>query len=167
MFNSIENIKNILIKLTSFACVIFVASIVLLVALGVVLRYIFNYSLYWIPELTSYLFLWYIYLGAILVTEKQSHLKMDYIKDKLPNNVKMSIEFIFNLLIIWFLIMLLNGSIKLIQVNYLLKSPVLRIPEVIALSCAQISALSILIIYIFRFLQIFITIYNKIKLSRK
>ena len=166
IFYSKKYIKEILIKFDSFVCVILISLNFFLIALSVILRYLFNISLFWVPELSSYLYLWFVFLGAILVTEKRSHLKMDFFRERLPYNIKILIEFIFNLLIICFLVIILIGSVKLIQVNYPLRSPVLKIPEVIALFCVQINAFFILLIYFFRFNRSLICIYEKIKKSK-
>lgn len=155
------NIKDNLIKLTDLTCVLFICSIVFIAGLEIFLRYIFNISLTWSNELICFLFIWYVFIGAILVTEKNSHLKMDFLVDKLPYNIKITIDFIFSLLIIWFLVMLLKGSIGLILQTYTNKSPAMRIPMVIVFSCVQINALFIIIIYFFRIIQFLKNIFHK------
>lgn len=55
----------------------------------VVFRYLLNNPLAWVDELSRYLFIWMIMVGAGLGAAKGSHFNIDFIKDKMPPAVRM------------------------------------------------------------------------------
>lgn len=145
-----ETLIKSIIKSIEVICVIFICLIVIIFGIEIFLRFVFNFSFTWSYELATFLYIWFVFLGAILVTLNNSHLRMDTFFNKLPYKIRIILDFIFNLLIIWFLITLLKSSIDLISKTYSNKSPIMRIPMVIVFSCVQIFAFSAVVIYSLR-----------------
>lgn len=103
---------------------------VLLTFLQVVMRYIFKNSLAWSEELARYLFLYLIWIGAAYAVKADAHLRVEILKDKIPEDKKMILEDIIYLIWLGFSIFLFLSSIKLtssIFGNGQL-SPAMRIP---------------------------------------
>jgi tripartite ATP-independent transporter DctM subunit len=59
-------------------------AMVLVVLLGVFYRYVVNDPIYWIEELSRYLFAYIVYLGAALSTYRRGHMAVDSVVRKLP-----------------------------------------------------------------------------------
>jgi TRAP-type transport system small permease protein len=51
-------------------------------------RYLFSTPLVWAEEILSYLMVWSVFLGAVLVTWEGRHIKMDLISASIPSPVK-------------------------------------------------------------------------------
>ena len=52
---------------------------------NIVGRYLFSEPLVWAEEILSYLMVWSVFLGAVLVTWEGRHIKMDLISARLPS----------------------------------------------------------------------------------
>jgi len=53
---------------------------------GVVLRYIFSYSLPWAPEIDKFLYIWLVFLGSSYLISKDGHPRMEILADKIRKN---------------------------------------------------------------------------------
>ena len=73
-------------KLLAFVTASAMAAIVLIVFVNVALRYIVNTGLTWSEEIAVNLFVWVIFLGAILAGLEGLHIKVDLLTKKLPDN---------------------------------------------------------------------------------
>jgi TRAP-type C4-dicarboxylate transport system permease small subunit len=51
-------------------------------------RYLFSAPLVWAEEILSYLMVWSVFLGAVLVTWEGRHIKMDLISTNIPSPAK-------------------------------------------------------------------------------
>jgi TRAP-type mannitol/chloroaromatic compound transport system permease small subunit len=66
----------------------------LIVTLGVVLRYAFNAPLFWIDEISGYMFVAYICLGVVYATLKESHISSEMIISNMPMKVQYAVAII-------------------------------------------------------------------------
>lgn len=55
---------------------------------GVIMRYIFNRPVFWIDEISGYLFVTYICLGVVYATLKESHISSEMIISKMPMKIQ-------------------------------------------------------------------------------
>ena len=75
-------------KLLAFVTASAMAAIVLIVFVNVALRYIVNTGLTWSEEIAVNLFVWVIFLGAILAGIEGLHIKVDLLIKKLPKKMQ-------------------------------------------------------------------------------
>lgn len=103
---------------------------VLLIFFQVVMRYIFKNSLAWSEELARYLFLYMIWIGASYAVKRESHLRIEIIKDKIPENHQKSFETFIMLIWLAFSVFLFIYSLKLTMMIHARGqlSPAMRIP---------------------------------------
>jgi len=91
---------------------IYVASIIMLVLLGITvvnvfMRYVMRSPITWVDELQLFLFLWIVYLSAGAAFRHSSHVAIEIIVDSLKGNAKKAAEifaFLCSLLIMIYLI---------------------------------------------------------------
>ena len=65
---------------------------VALVFLQVVMRRVFNNSLYWSEELARYLYVWQTWLGVSYAARNGTHLRITILKDRLPAGMQKILE---------------------------------------------------------------------------
>ncbi|RBW70679.1 TRAP transporter small permease [Bacillus taeanensis] len=82
----------------------------ILVFLNVILRYAFNLGIAGSTEIARFLFIWMVFLGAIGALKDNSHLGVDLFIKKLPSNAKRVVFVISNVLVLYLLWLILNGS---------------------------------------------------------
>ncbi len=76
--------ENWLVRANRWAVVALMAAMAVLVFTNVVSRYVLNYSLIWVEELTRYLMVWVGFLGAGLVLRLGAHIAVEAFQDLLP-----------------------------------------------------------------------------------
>lgn len=104
-------------SLLKFIIALFLSLMAIFVFGNVVLRYAFNSGITWSEEVSRFLFIWLIFLGAILALKDNEHLGVDSIVKKLPLKGKKIVYVISNLLMIVTLVLVFDGSWKLTMMN--------------------------------------------------
>jgi len=128
------NKKQILFKLLdnfeSYACQVLLAFFVVLLFLQILLREFFQYSISWGEELATYLFVWFVFLGASYACRLGAHNRVTFQFKILPKKVGMAIEgvadiiwVIFNLYFIY-----LSYQFVFVKMNLFWKSQTMGIP---------------------------------------
>jgi TRAP-type transport system small permease protein len=81
---SAMTVEKWLLRANRWVLVALMAAMAVLVFANVVSRYVLNYSLIWVEELTRYLMVWVGFLGAGLVLRLGAHIAVDALQDLLP-----------------------------------------------------------------------------------
>ncbi|MGM0876693.1 MAG: TRAP transporter small permease [Bacillota bacterium] len=100
-------------KLLNAMMALSLAVMSLLVFGNVILRYGFNSGITWSSEISRFLFIWLTFLGAIVALKDNKHLAVDLLIKKLPPNSRKVVFVIGNLIILYILWLILDGSWKL------------------------------------------------------
>lgn len=104
------------------------AAMAILVFFNVVLRYAFHSGIAWSEEMSRILFVWLTFLGAIGALKDNQHLGVDMFVRKLPLPAKRIIFFIGNLIILYVLWLVFDGSWKTALVSTNALSPATGLP---------------------------------------
>jgi len=113
-----------------------------LVFAQVVMRYVFSYSLPWSEELSRYIYLWQIWIGASYAVAEGRHLRISMILDKLTIATRSKLEI--SVYIVWlgFSIYLVITGMDVVQKIFASGqlSPALRMPMAYAYASVPIGA---------------------------
>ena len=93
----------------------------------VIFRYILNSALPWAGEITIFLFIWVIFLGAAITLSKGLHIGVDIFTSFLNKKIRNIVLIITNLLVILFCFLIIIGSTPLVIDNFTQRSPALEI----------------------------------------
>jgi TRAP-type C4-dicarboxylate transport system permease small subunit len=77
---------------------------------NVVLRYCFNSGITWAEEISRFLFVWIVFIGAIGAMQDNRHLGFTSVVKKMPLPVKKIFVVVSNILILYVLYLLLTGT---------------------------------------------------------
>ncbi|MDQ0339364.1 C4-dicarboxylate transporter DctQ subunit [Caldalkalibacillus uzonensis] len=123
-----------------------------LVFVQVVLRYIFNYSLYWSEEVVRYLIIWFIFIGSSMAVREKAHAAVDVVVMYLPIALRTVFVAIANTLAIIFCVILIYSGMKNVfnVMEFGTVTPSLGIPMYIPYLAIPVGATLMLI----RFIQI-------------
>lgn len=91
-------------------------------------RYIFNYSIAWSEESAVFAMVWMTLLGAGIAMRNNQHVGVDFLIRKAPARVQRLFDGIAFLLAAWFLGVVVFGSLSMVGVGMIVKSPALRLP---------------------------------------
>ena len=121
---------------------ILLASIVLLIAGNVVMRYVLNASLSWGEELTLWLFVWFVWIAVSLAFKRGEHIRITVLADAFGPSVQRAAAILVSLLILAFLGTLIAECLKLMLKPFVAsqKSVVLGLPIPILYASAPVGA---------------------------
>ncbi|MFJ7938797.1 TRAP transporter small permease [Peribacillus sp. NPDC096622] len=148
-----ENSLNIIMAVA-------LAIMVVLVFGNVVLRYFFNSGITWSEEMSRYLFIWLTFLGAIGTFKNKEHLGVDMVIKRLPNKMKKVVLVISDLMMLFVLILILDGSWKMTLINIDSTAPATGMPLAFVYGTGILVSVSMGSMIIFNLYRVF---FNKIK----
>ncbi|UEM01827.1 TRAP transporter small permease [Skermanella rosea] len=91
-------------------------------------RFLFNYSLAWADELSRFIFIWLIFLGAALAYLRSEHIAVDYVEQKLTSTrARAAMRLLQDLLVLFVLAMFLWGAWQVLS-TYTGHSALLQVP---------------------------------------
>lgn len=105
-------------KLLAFITASAMAAIVLVVFVNVAMRYILNTGLTWSEEVAVNLFVWVIFLGAILAGLEGLHIKVDMLTSKLSKKMQKVLLVISSLCVLFAMGVLAVGGIDVVKVSH-------------------------------------------------
>jgi TRAP-type C4-dicarboxylate transport system permease small subunit len=103
-----------------------ILAIAAILALQVVTRYLLAYPVSWPEEICGFLFVWVIFLGAVLAHTSGGLMSMTVLRDKLPVRYSVAIQAVMNSVVIACLILLVVKSGQATLLNLTKKTTVLR-----------------------------------------
>ncbi|RBP91480.1 TRAP-type C4-dicarboxylate transport system permease small subunit [Cytobacillus firmus] len=125
MFSKINSFST---KLLNIAIAFSLAAMSLSVFGNVVLRYVFNSGLTWSEEMSRYLFVWMVFLGAIAALKDKMHLGVDIVVNSLPKGLQKAAFLISNAVVLYLLWLVLEGSWKMTLLNMNSTGPATGMP---------------------------------------
>jgi len=102
---------------------ILIGGIVAIIFYAVVMRYVIHRPPAWSEELSRFLFIWMIMLGAVLVTREQSHIQITFLVDLLPERLRFLLSNLTRLLMIAFCWVMIQQGLKIYPIVAEASSP--------------------------------------------
>lgn len=118
------------------------AVMVVLVFGNVVLRYAFNTGITFSEEVSRWLFVWLVFLGAIVALRDHGHLGSDMLVSRLPTAGKKICLVAGHLLMIYITWLLFSGCLVQAKINLDVEAPVTGMPVAIFYSSGIVFAIS-------------------------
>lgn len=135
----LERVVEWLMALSLFVMVVMIFG-------NVVLRYAFNSGIAAAEEISRLMFVWLIFLGAILALRRHAHLGVALVQTRLPRWARRGCAIISHLLILYALWLFLSGSWTQSVIGLHTYSTVLRYPTVFMASAGLVCAAAMMLI---------------------
>lgn len=119
---------------------------VILIFCNVVLRYAFNSGIAWAEEVARLMFVWMIFLGAILALRHHAHLGVEMLVEKLSPPARRACAVISHLLMLYALWLFLAGSWTQTVIGMKTYSTVLGFPTALMAGSGLLCAASMMLI---------------------
>lgn len=129
-------------------------SIVILVFLQVISRYVFKFSINWAQELTVYILIWLVFLGCSMGMRDNEVASLTIVTDRLPNTGKWLCAMAVNILMIMFLAVTILANREIIAFAMRRTSPVMKIKMGYISSAYSVSSLFTILYCIEKILQL-------------
>lgn len=114
------------------------AAIIFLISFQIMGRYFFNYSISWSEEAATFVQVWLVMLGAGIAMRNRHHVGVDVLITRCPKIVQQVAKTASFLLGAWFLLVVIVGSMSLISLGMIVRSPALQIPLAVPYSALPV-----------------------------
>ncbi|MEK6263190.1 MAG: TRAP transporter small permease [Clostridium sp.] len=121
--NIIDRVYAMLQKIIKYAIAIFLTSMVVIVFGNVMSRYFLNIAIAWTEEVSRFLFIWVVFLSAVLAYVNDEHLGLDILNKKLPKKIGQVVAVICDLIVMYALYLITAGGQKLAMQSWNWLSP--------------------------------------------
>ncbi len=128
MFALLERLCLALRRVVSGVVILLFTAMMISVLVQVGGRYVFNYSIAWSEETATFAQVWLTLLGAGIAMRHNQHVGVDMVIRKAPLPVQRLCNGAGLLLGLWFLGVVVVGSLSMLAIGFVVKSPALRIP---------------------------------------
>jgi TRAP-type C4-dicarboxylate transport system permease small subunit len=150
-----EKISQVISKSLDIFSVVLLVIMSLLVIINVALRFIFNSSIVFSEELSRFLFIWVVYIGAIIAVRDDSHIYVDFLRKKLPVWLQFFLKIVCEIAMIIGCGLFFLGSIDLTEVNITDHSPVAGISLGYVYSAGLVGSFGMIVMLCIRLVRLF------------
>lgn len=151
MFKLADGISKVL----EVMVVIVLAIMSVLVIVNVAMRFLLDSGIVMSEELSRYLFVWVVFLGAIVAMHRNAHIHVFFIRDAMPAPVAKAIKIIVDLGMLYCCYLLTMGSLEVAEMNMMDRSPVAGVPMGLVFYAATVGAVGMAFMLIVRLISYF------------
>lgn len=138
-------------KALEAACALMMAAMVVLVFGNVLMRYFFNSGWLISEEISRWLFVWMVFMGAIVVMRERGHMGTDMVIIRLPAKVQRLCLVVAQVIMLYITWLMLTGSWGQVAVNRETEAPVSGLSVGIFYFSGVLFAVSTLLILLHQF----------------
>jgi TRAP-type C4-dicarboxylate transport system permease small subunit len=121
--NIIDKVYAMIQKNMKYAVAILFTGMVVLVFTNVVSRYFLNFAIAWTEEVSRFMFIWVVFLSAVLAYVNDEHLKLDILEKKLPEKTGQVVAVICDLIVMYAIYLITAGGQNLAMQSWNWLSP--------------------------------------------
>jgi len=130
------------------------AIMIALVFLNVILRFFFNSGLVWSEEVSRYVFVYVIYLGAIVAMKENAHLGVDTFIKNCPEKLKWLLFVVGRVIIITVMAILFKGSLAMVIQSSTAKAAATGLPLSVVYGIGLVTASAIILIALLNIIDV-------------
>jgi TRAP-type C4-dicarboxylate transport system permease small subunit len=150
-----DHLFNVIIALA-------LAVMAVLVFGNVVLRYVFNSGITWSEEMARFLFIWLVLIGAIGALKDNAHLGVDMLIKRLPRPWKKAVYIFSNLIVLFTLYLVVEGSWKMSELNADSLAPATNMPLSLVYGTGVLMGVAMAVIIL---LNVYRALFNKVDID--
>ncbi|GEA15707.1 putative TRAP transporter small permease protein [Moorella sp. E308F] len=123
-----KNLTIICEKILQYTIIILLSGMVIVVFFNVIGRYFLNAAIAWSEEVSRFMLIWLVFLGAILAYINDEHLGLDIVVKSIPKKAAKVIAVIADLLVLYAITIILKGGYSITMESWDWTSPAAAIP---------------------------------------
>lgn len=133
---------------------VMLAVMIALVFLNVILRFFFNSGLVWSEEVSRYVFVYVIYLGAIVAMKENAHLGVDTFIKNAPEKLKWLLFVVGRVIIIVVMAILFKGSLSMVIQSHTAKAAATGLPLSVVYGIGLLTGAAIILIALLNIIEV-------------
>lgn len=123
-----DRLEHGFVRLNQALIILLMASMAILVFANVVMRYVFNQSIFWVEEFTQIQMIWVAYLGAGLALREGRHVAVDMLQDLLPAPLRRAVRCFIAIAAALFLLTLVVLGVQIAEFTWSQETPAMGLP---------------------------------------
>lgn len=139
-------IFNSLFRSVEVLMAVFLFTMVFLMFMNVVLRFVFSTGFAWSEEITRLCFIYLVYLGTVGAFRDNQHLGVDTLIDRVPEKTQKVLYTLVQLIIMWTMWLLVKGSWDLAVQNMGDRLVATHFPRALIFGVGVVTGVAVLII---------------------
>ena len=124
----LDTAYSVLQKTIRFLLCVLLTCMVVIVFANVISRYYLNAALAWSEEVTRFMLIWMVFLGAVLAYVNDEHLGLDILVKSLPRRLRLSVAVLVDVLIMFAVWLLIHGASMLSVGSWEWEAPATSVP---------------------------------------
>lgn len=136
----LDKAVKVLEKSLKYLTIILMTAMVALVFTNVIFRYFLNAAIAWSEEISRFILIWVVFLGAVLAYTKDEHLGLDILVNSLPKKVSKFIAVLADLLVLYAIVLIFKGGYSIMMESWDWTSPAAAVPYAYVYLVVPISA---------------------------
>jgi TRAP-type transport system small permease protein len=120
-----------------------IVALVACVTVGVFYRYALGKSLFWSNEVVNFLFVWIVFVGAVVAFHEKKHIALTVLVDRLPPRGGTAMEALASAIVLAFSVFLVVTGVLVVRKTLDVTSEAMRVPVWPLYVCAPLAGLLI------------------------
>lgn len=138
---------------TKYLTGILLSAMVAVVFWNVVSRYFLGVSIAWSEEISRFMFLWVVFLGAVLAYIKDEHLSLDILIKAIPKKAAHAMQLVADLCVLYAIQIIVRGGYSLMMKSWDWLSPAAAIPYAFVYLIIPVAGAALFIMTIAKMIQ--------------
>lgn len=134
-------------KISEFAGALLLVAITAIVVLQIVARSIFGNALIWPEELSVFLHIYLVFVGAAYNARLDSHIKISFFSDRMPAHLRFVLTLAALVLVLMHLVILLWAMVPMSDALRISRSPALEWPMLMFFAVVPLAAALMLLFF--------------------
>lgn len=115
---TLTRLTSALERVVNSVAIVFFSLIFSIMLLQIFFRYVLSSPLVWTEELCRYLFIWICFLGWTIALKRGSHIRINFVIERIPWRFRKVLLILFQVLILFFLLQLTRFGIAMVQRSF-------------------------------------------------
>lgn len=125
---------------------VFILTIIVLLLVGVVSRYVFSLPVVWVDEIVSLSFLWVAMLGAVVAMHRNEHLRLTLVVERMSQPWRGYVQGFALVAVAAMLVALLPYAVEYARDEWAIKTPELDMPNALRVAAIAVGVAGMLIL---------------------
>lgn len=152
---TLTKLTSVLESVVNIIAIFFFSLIFGIMLLQIFFRYVLSSPLVWTEELCRYLFIWICFLGWPIALKRGSHIRINFVIDRIPWRLRKIILILFQILIFFFLLQLMRFGIAMVQRSFSVPTVTLFFSWAYVYLAAPVSAIIMFLYSLLHLLELF------------
>jgi|GEM_PF-788963 len=160
---TLGKLNLLIMKVVQLAIALIMGTLVVIVFYSVLSRILLNASIAWAEELSRILFIWLVFMGAVLGLHSKGHLGLTILIDRISPKKQLFFDIVAWALVIFVTYAMITGGIRIVDVVKNSRTPALGLPGSLKYQAVLVAGYLMILTSLEHLLSALMNFYNGLK----